>query len=585
MGMKISMLYPKIVKWVNGNKIDIAIFIVMFINLAYMHYEVFFSRHSHVGLRPYYDPIVFMIFDVLWTILLFSLITLRNKTATYITSYILLFVIEIGNIVYSRFFNSYLTLSALGQADNFKELWWLPYVDKAFEWTDLLLVVNTIIFCFLILKNKKSPDRINLKLLCVCILTFGLFHMTIGTKIMNYTKLSSYLDYKGWYSKKIGHRFQREFIYDQDRKISRCGIIRTQIICNILNLRKDYTLSTDEVNLISEYLTRNNGKLKTDQIIKGTPNVVFVLIESWLSICSNMKINGVEVTPNINKLLKENSTYYNGNVISNRGNGTSSDAQISYFTGNLPQKHETSFSHILKNKCIAFPQLLRDIKGYSTYLTLPTEAHFWHQNELNPKYGIDSMHALGWCCDKDVFTDAITWNKEFKRPYLHIILTISTHAPYEEYLLKEDDKFYPFSYTKEHSKEFIIYLKQCYYTDYYLGKYIEYLKSQKEYDNTVFIITSDHEPVGDVLNTNIEELNNNNLPLIITNINKSLSMYNGEMNQIDLYPTLLDLFSIETHWRGVGKSILRDDYTYHISDDTKTIANKILQGDYLKYVE
>ena len=67
--------------------------------------------------------------------------------------------------------------------------------------------------------------------------------------------------------------------------------------------------------------------------VKGKPNVVFIMVESYLSVASQMKIDGKEVTPCLNELMRDPRNYHNLNVTSNRGGGESSDAQISYFTG------------------------------------------------------------------------------------------------------------------------------------------------------------------------------------------------------------------------------------------------------------
>lgn len=72
-----------------------------------------------------------------------------------------------------------------------------------------------------------------------------------------------------------------------------------------------------------------------------------------------------------------------------------------------------------------------------------------------------------------------------------------------------------------------------------------------------------------------------NLPIIILNSQIAKDkFYQGRINQIDLYPTLLDMFELKTKWRGMGHSLLRDDYTNKITPAERHISNMIINGDY-----
>ena len=72
------------------------------------------------------------------------------------------------------------------------------------------------------------------------------------------------------------------------------------------------------------------------------------MVESYMAAASKTTINGKEITPNLNALMKEKDGYVNLSMTSNRGSGVSSDAQISYFTGLLPIKNEIAVTRIIK---------------------------------------------------------------------------------------------------------------------------------------------------------------------------------------------------------------------------------------------
>ena len=101
------------------------------------------------------------------------------------------------------------------------------------------------------------------------------------------------------------------------------------------------------------------------------------------------------------------------------------------------------------------------------------------------------------------------------------------------------------------------------YTDKAIGKFVEYLKALPQYDETLIVITGDHEG----LTTYREELCNapggkgvvsdkTFTPFII--VNSPVGMrYDKVMGQIDMYPTLLNLLQLDDYcWSGLGQSIL-----------------------------
>ena len=54
-----------------------------------------------------------------------------------------------------------------------------------------------------------------------------------------------------------------------------------------------------------------------------TKNLIFILVESYMSFVSDMKIDGREVTPFLNALKNDSSVYFNSHMNSICGNFTS----------------------------------------------------------------------------------------------------------------------------------------------------------------------------------------------------------------------------------------------------------------------
>jgi len=130
------------------------------------------------------------------------------------------------------------------------------------------------------------------------------------------------------------------------------------------------------------------------------------------------------------------------------------------------------------------------------------------------------------------------------------------HSPY----IKSYEKF-NIKYPKEFSSELKHYLDNVHYMDKYLGKYLETIKQQPWYEDCTIIITADHKPNGPKLNTNYEK-DFSLLPLIIINppseyINNS--SYSQTINQTSILPTIIELFRLDSKWKGVGISIWAPD--------------------------
>lgn len=558
--------------------IMLALYLLMFINEAYMHYEVYVSNYTpFVCGRAFY----YLVMDIIIILLFFYTVTLGRRKLAFTLSYGFINIFVLANIGYSRFFNQYFNFDVLGESSNFQGTWWITYLPQAFRWSDILLLLTTLLFiCGLrILKDKNSYKNIFVVFL---IYTFC-YTCYIGSRVITWRSVD---DIKIWLTTNYGEELYHKYKFNQEYAVVHKGIVITQIYCNLRWRSHKQKLSTSDLQNIKLYIEDSNkklSKLSDSCIVKGKPNIVFIMVESYMAAASKTKINGKEVMSNINSLMRENNCYVNLSVTSNRGSGVSSDAQISYFTGLLPLKNEIAVTSIIKNEVIAFPKLLHEQKEYHTYITLPTGKNFWHQEEANEKYGIDNVIEFGnkandfFCQDEELFKKMEQVTHSLKEPYLNIILTLSMHGGYDNDFLKEQGYKSPFQYPKSYPITFRYYLDKCYYTDAQIGKYINYLKKSKQYNNTIIMICSDHEVPEASKQMGCPE----DLPLMIINSHIAKDkFYQGRINQIDLYPTLIDMFELKTKWRGMGHSLLRDDYNDKITPEKRNISNMIINGDY-----
>ena len=96
-----------------------------------------------------------------------------------------------------------------------------------------------------------------------------------------------------------------------------------------------------EVNdFYSDRSDKQNYKNEYTNVLKGK-NVIAIHFESMQNVLINMKINGTEITPNLNRLTKEG--LYFSNFHPQVSFGTSSDTEFTMATSLLPVKSGSVF--------------------------------------------------------------------------------------------------------------------------------------------------------------------------------------------------------------------------------------------------
>lgn len=260
-------------------------------------------------------------------------------------------------------------------------------------------------------------------------------------------------------------------------------------------------------------------------------NVIFILVESYMSFTSDMKVNGREVTPFLNSLKRDSTVYYNGRMKENVTIGESSDGQFIYMAGLLPLRSVITVSKARNATLCGLPKIL----GRESRMVIPTVSSLWNQDEMCRQYGFKHLYASSDYAggdysnlnDEQVFLLATQKDKESTSPFFSVILTMTMHQPYTEQI---DPTF---SITDVSiPKDLACYLNACHYTDRQIELYFNHLKRYSLYDNSLIVIAADHP----VHNTDFGGVSKD-IPLFLVNIPLEIKsrMWVGECNQIDVY--------------------------------------------------
>lgn len=324
-------------------------------------------------------------------------------------------------------------------------------------------------------------------------------------------------------------------------------------------------------------------------------NVIMMHLESMMTFFVDLQINGVEITPNLNKLTKEGlyfSSFYPEISV-----GTSSDTEFTVNTSLLPVSSGTVFVSYYNREYISLEKLLSD-KGYYTFSMHGNKASMWNRNKMHPslgykdmyfedKYNIDEVVGLG-LSDHSFYNQIMPILTDIENKntnYMGTIITLSNHTPFndlEHY--PELDLTYKTTKLNEETgvEEEIVYdylegtklgnyIKSAHYADMALGEFFDSINSSDVMDNTVFVMYGDHDAklnkseFDRYYNYNFEtgeiktsddptyinydyyqnELNRKT-PLIIWSKNKKLrTEVKYPMGMIDVLPTISNMLGIK----------------------------------------
>lgn len=290
-------------------------------------------------------------------------------------------------------------------------------------------------------------------------------------------------------------------------------------------------------------------------------NVITIQVEALQNFVINNFYEGQEITPNINKLINKDSIYFD-NYYQQLGMGNTSDAEFVTNNSLYPSMDGQTYSKYEKNKFYGLPWILKD-NNYSTIALHGYEGSFWNRDNAYPYQGFDQFISqedydlketigLG-LSDREFFKQSIEHLKNLQTPYYAFLVTLTSHHPYDM-----PNKYHKIKLKDEHKDTLLgNYIESINYLDEQLGMFIEDLKSEGLYENTVISIYGDHFaiPLNVEKDTkmmseylgydyNFDEMMN--IPLIIHIPDSDIAETNHITGgQIDFLPTILNILGLK----------------------------------------
>lgn len=561
------------------------LFLMSVVNLLFLHHYFLQTIGLEVGCfkSSLVDNLLACLLDVTFVLLVSWIVTLRRVRASLMITFVITLLWSFCNVFYARFFHQYLSWSSIGLAGNLADPIVLDSMTAGFRLVDLFYPLMIILFCWICYHSRrhdvKSKSLRTLLYTWLGCLLIGLavhslyfFHSHIGfvyeleKTVFTPEKMDSM-----WPNWTFFHKgFIRKLIVDQLKRNSKLELTKEQEAA----IEKEY----------SDHSQRVTGRTAPDHV----KNVIFILVESYLSVTSDLVVDGQEITPNLNKLKRDSNVYFNSHMMPNVSIGESSDGQMIYMAGLMPLHSEITVSKAKKNSIIGLPEQIKKAYPDLHSLTIiPTTPSLWDQQPMSDTYGFDKLYSMldyqtemkdnengDFLTDEMIFRYASKKDESNQPPFFSLILTMTMHQPFDSFVehgFHLTDKSLP--------QEYKNYLTNCHYTDIQIGRYLDDLKKKGLYDNSLIVIVSDHDAHSDYLG--MEDKISREIPIYIVNggIDDS-NAWTGECNQLDVYTTILDIMGIQSKWRGLGHTLLNKNYQSSVTEDIQEISDWIIYGDY-----
>jgi phosphoglycerol transferase MdoB-like AlkP superfamily enzyme len=366
------------------------------------------------------------------------------------------------------------------------------------------------------------------------------------------------------------------------------------------NLLEDDILTNEDKAAIIEFYKNKSTKFtgsKLNGIAKGK-NLIVVQMEAIQHFVINRKIGGKEITPNLNKLIKE--CLYFDNIYYQVSGGNTSDAEFLSNTSMYPTKEGSVYHRFPENTYYSLASIMKE-QGYDTYSLHGFDRYFWNRDEMYKSLQFDTFYSeedfvlddfAGW--DGQALSDSSFFRQSLEKidtskPFYSFFITLSSHHPFNYY---EDFAFD----VGEFEGTFIgNYLKAANYLDKCIGEFVDNLKQRGLYDNSLLVLYGDHSAVPKVESDGLMQLrgteyNNTDwtklqkVPVIIhypqQEESEVISTIGG---QIDILPTIANLMDFDTPY-AFGKDLINTDENYAILRNGSVVTKDYIYLSDLKEV-
>ena len=238
----------------------------------------------------------------------------------------------------------------------------------------------------------------------------------------------------------ITHIYQYSELYDVNDLVRKVGILNFSL-GDILTLGfRSHAANAEDVYSVQSWYQAQTRPIASGKYfgLDKRENVILIQVESLDNAVINQKINGQEITPYLNRLVREG--LYFSNYYTQVGPGNTADAEFSTLNSLYALPDTVAFIEYAYNHYVALPWLLQQ-QGYFTSAFHGDVPSFWNRANMYPQLGYEKWfgrqdyaiprnigaYDLG---DEDFFTQSIPKLTALPQPFLATLITLSSHTPF-----------------------------------------------------------------------------------------------------------------------------------------------------------
>ncbi|WP_214763708.1 MULTISPECIES: LTA synthase family protein [unclassified Exiguobacterium] len=405
----------------------------------------------------------------------------KRKWALY-SLYLVSSLILFADTTYYREFTDFLTVPVLFQSSNMETL--SSSFLSLLEWKDLLLLGDLVVLPFLLWKMKETSQASQRRVLITFTAAAAMFGFNLVLAETERPEL-------------LTRSFDRELL------VKNLGTFNFHVYDAMLQTKTSAQKALADGSELDEVenFTRQNYAAPDPEMFgkyKGK-NVVVVSFESAQNFTHNMKAsNGEYITPNLNKLIEE--SHYWPNYYHTTGQGKTSDAEFALDNSLYGLSRGGVYFTNADNEYNALPEVIKEDNYYSAVFHANNKS-FWNRDQMYQNIGVDKFfdeasYDLGnpedmteWgLLDDEFFRQSVPMLEELPEPFYAKFITLTNHFPYTMPSEKHElvPKFETNSTTLNNFPQALA------YQDYALGLFIDELKANGMWDDTIFVVYGDH---------------------------------------------------------------------------------------------
>ena len=462
----------------------------------------------------------------------------------------------ISNLMYSRTYNSVIPLESYLLAGNLSDF--MASVVDSMRWIDLLFPISTLIAGFWV-RRYASEARLAWRRVVhymAIIIAVGAICGLLLVPKGGFSKTIDDMQSANYYSCVTPeYTFFGSLLYDAMHTDAPCTPQIQEEVKTWFSLQPNYMPLSDSIS--------------------ERKNLVVVLCESLESWVIGLRMEGKEITPNLNRAIADAQTLYAPNTLTQVKGGRSIDCQLLLNAGLLPLRSGCYAMKYTGNNYHTLTKAMASTYNSRSYLLTVDKPVTWNQAQVAKAFGIDTLISKdAWRLDEKVGSRKKLGDVSFMRQAVekmkteqiwkrgeHVYLQFVTYSGHNPFILPDNLKRIHFK--GNYPQKMLDYMTMANYTDHAVGILLQYLKSRPDWHETMVVIVGDHEGLAADRADIRRSAEGRRVvsasqftPFIV--LNSPVAMrYDGILGQVDMYPTILNLMHLDNYyWRGMGQSIL-----------------------------